>query len=76
MSDLERLLAESLRNAGESYEPSDENEARRRFLERARRRRWFGIAQVATATGLAVAAVLFLPARRRWWRASPSAVGR
>ncbi|MGH2753283.1 MAG: hypothetical protein ACRDLB_02515 [Actinomycetota bacterium] len=59
MSDLERLISDSLRNAGESYEPSDQVEARRRFLERARRRRWFGIAQVATATGLAVAAVIF-----------------
>ena len=59
MSDLERLLIESLREAGGSYEPSDQAEARRRFLQRARRRRWYGFAQVAAAAGIGVAAFLF-----------------
>jgi len=59
MSDLERLLAETLRDAGEGYEPSDPVEARRRFLERARRRRWYGFVRLAAVGGVAVAAALF-----------------
>jgi hypothetical protein len=59
MTDLERLLTEALRETGESYEPSDQAEARRRFLERARRRRWYGFAQVAAVAGVGIAAFLF-----------------
>ena len=59
MTDLERLLAEALRESGENYEPSDQTEARRRFLERARRRRWYGFAQVAAIAGVGIAAFLF-----------------
>jgi streptogramin lyase len=63
MTDLERLLAESLREAGEGYEPGDQAEARRRFLERARRRRWYGFAQVAAVAGIGIAAFLFFTYR-------------
>jgi len=59
MSDLERLLAETLRDAGEGYEPSDPDEARRRFLERARRRRWYGFVRLAAVGGVAVTALFF-----------------
>jgi streptogramin lyase len=59
MTDLERLLSEALRESGENYEPSDQAEARRRFLDRARRRRWYGFAQVAAVAGVGIAAFLF-----------------
>jgi WD40-like Beta Propeller Repeat len=59
MTDLERLLAEALRESGENYEPSDQAEARRRFLERARRRRWYGFAQAAAFVSVGVGAFVF-----------------
>ena len=59
MTDIERLLTEALRESGENYEPSDQAEARRRFLERARRRRWYGFAQAAAFVSVGVGAVVF-----------------
>lgn len=57
--DLDRLLRESLKSTGDSYErqrsPQRRSEARQEFLDRSKRRRWqFPFAVAVAASGLAV----------------------
>ena len=62
MSDLERLLKDSLKSVGEDFHPSDPPAARERFLRR-RRRRTVGLFAGGTAlagAAAAVAAIAFL----------------
>ena len=59
MTDIDKLLRDSLNEAGESYAPGNEAEARHAFLRRARRRRFYTAGSVAVA-GAALAAVLFI----------------
>jgi YVTN family beta-propeller protein len=59
MTDIDKLLRDSLSKAGESYTPGNEVEARHAFLRRAKRRRLFTAGSVAVA-GAALAAVLFI----------------
>ncbi len=61
MSDLDKLLRDSLGGAAESYEPAHEAEARRAFLRRAGRRRIFAGGSVVLA-GAALVAILFFAA--------------
>ena len=56
MSDLERLLKDSLRSVGEGFHPRDPLAARERFLRR-RRRRTIGLVAGGTALAGAAAAV-------------------
>jgi YVTN family beta-propeller protein len=58
MTDIDKLLRDSLNKAGESYAPGKEAEARHAFLRRAKRRRIYTAGSVAVA-GAALAAVLF-----------------
>lgn len=58
MTDIDKLLRESLDRAGGSYEPAHEAEARRAFLRRARRRRHYLGGSVALA-GTALVALAF-----------------
>lgn len=59
MTDIDRLLRESLNRAGESYAPARDGDARRAFLRRAGRRRLYTAGSVALA-GATLIAVLFL----------------
>jgi YVTN family beta-propeller protein len=59
MTDIDKLLRDSLNKAGESYAPDNETEARHAFLRRARRRRIYTAGSVAVA-GAALAALMFL----------------
>jgi YVTN family beta-propeller protein len=58
MTDIDKLLRDSLTKAGESYTPGNEAEARHAFLSRAKRRRFYTAGSVAVA-GAALAAILF-----------------
>jgi len=58
VTDIDKLLRDSLNNAGDSYKPAHEVEARRTFLRRARRRRLYTGGSVAVA-GAAVVALGF-----------------
>lgn len=58
MTDIEKLLRDSLGQAGNTYEPANEAEARRAFLRRARRRRLFAGGSLALA-GAALAGLVF-----------------
>ncbi|MGH2750962.1 MAG: hypothetical protein ACRDK3_08840 [Actinomycetota bacterium] len=59
MRDLDKLLRNSLREAGDAFAPAREAEARRAFLHRARRRRLYAGGSLALA-GAGVAAVVFI----------------
>ncbi|MGH2828132.1 MAG: hypothetical protein ACRDKF_14315 [Actinomycetota bacterium] len=57
--DLEKLLRDSLKATGEGYQPTREAEARREFLQRARRRRFYLGGSFAFAAAAVAAVVLF-----------------
>ena len=58
MTDIEKLLRDSLGQTGDSYAPVNEAEARRAFLQRAKRRRFFIGGSLALA-GAGIAALVF-----------------
>ena len=58
MTDIDKLLRDSLSGVAESYRPTHEAEARRAFLQRARRRRLYAGGSVAVA-GIALIALAF-----------------
>ncbi|MDQ4065906.1 MAG: hypothetical protein M3161_07660, partial [Actinomycetota bacterium] len=60
MNDFERVLSESLKQASDTYRPSDPYRAKERFLQRARRRRLvLASGGVALAGAAAAAAFVF-----------------
>ena len=59
MNDIDRLLSESLKGAGESYSPRDAAAAREEFATRRRRRFVWQLSGGVALAGAAVAAALF-----------------
>ena len=60
MNDFERLLKNSLQDAGSDFEPEDLHASRREFIEARRRRRITGFVSGLAVAGAATAAVLFV----------------
>ena len=58
MTDVDKLLRDALGKAGDLYAPGNQAEARRAFLQRAKRRRFFVGGSLALA-GVGLAALVF-----------------